>query len=87
MGKVPLACLAGGKVIVFGHHHKVLDGIQQKLGKAYQTMRIDSNINLSHIQTATCMHCRRQGDCVWTSPQGAGWHSAEAGQSISGHAH
>ena len=55
MSKLPVACLAGGKVIVFGHHHKVLDGIQQKLGKAYQAMRIGTNINLSHSQSATCM--------------------------------
>ena len=41
-----VACLAGGKVIVFGHHHKVLDGIQQKLGKAYQAMRIDGSTSM-----------------------------------------
>ena len=38
--------LAGGKVIVFGHHHKVLDGIQQKLGKAYEAMRIDGSSSM-----------------------------------------
>ena len=38
MGKVPVACLAGGKVIVLGLPHKVLDGIQQKLGKAHQAI-------------------------------------------------
>ena len=52
MGKLPVvysnavACLAGGKVIVFGHHHKVLDGIQQKLGRAYQAMRIDGSTSM-----------------------------------------
>ena len=46
MGKLPAACIAGGKVIVFGHHHKVLDGIEQKLGKAYQAMRIDGSTSM-----------------------------------------
>lgn len=41
-----IACIAGGKVIVFGHHHKVLDGIEQKLGKAYQAMRIDGSTSM-----------------------------------------
>ncbi len=52
MGKLPSACIAGGKVIVLGYHLKVSDGIQQKLGKSYQAMRIDSNINLYHGQRA-----------------------------------
>lgn len=43
---IAIACLAGGKVIVFGHHQKVLDGIQQKLGKAYEAMRIDGSTSM-----------------------------------------
>lgn len=72
-GKLPLACLAGGKVIVIGYHHKVLDRVEMCIA--------------SSLYHGSCMHCRQQGDCVWTPPQGAGWHSAEAGQSLPGDAH
>ncbi|DBA78642.1 TPA: hypothetical protein ACH3X1_008561 [Trebouxia sp. C0004] len=44
--QVERALEEGGKVIVFGHHHKVLDGIEQKLGKAYQAMRIDGSTSM-----------------------------------------
>ena len=37
---------AGEKVIVFGHHKKVLDGIQEKLGGAYQAVRIDGSTSM-----------------------------------------
>ncbi len=88
--KLPLACTAGGKVIVFGHHHKVLDGIQQKLGKAYQAMRIDGSTSLhcehhaSCVQQYSCMH-RRRTRPTKSSPQGARQGQAHAGQCMSGH--
>ncbi|DBA88569.1 TPA: hypothetical protein ACH3X2_005037 [Trebouxia sp. C0005] len=44
--QVERALEEGGKVIVFGHHQKVLDGIQQKLGKAYEAMRIDGSTSM-----------------------------------------
>ena len=37
---------AGGKVIVFGHHKKVLDGIQDKFSKGGQSMRIDGSTSM-----------------------------------------
>ena len=64
MGKLPVACIAGGKVIVLGPHHKVLDGIQQKLGKAHQAACINRNTGLhfgqsaSCVQQCSCMPCR-----------------------------
>jgi len=36
----------GQKVIVFGHHKIMLDGIQEKLGKPYQAMRIDGSTSM-----------------------------------------
>ena len=33
-------------MIVFGHHKKVLDGLQAKLGKAYQAVRIDGSTSM-----------------------------------------
>ena len=33
-------------MIVFGHHKKVLDGLQAKLGKAYHAVRIDGSTSM-----------------------------------------
>lgn len=33
-------------MIVFAHHKKVLDGVQAKLGKAYQAVRIDGSTSM-----------------------------------------
>ena len=41
-----MCLLAGGKVIVFGHHKKVLDSIQDKFSKNGQTMSIDGATNM-----------------------------------------
>jgi len=72
-------------MISFGHYCRPFNGIEHKLGYVCQAMCIDSSLH--HGQTAFGMHCRRQGDCVRLSPQGIGWHSAEAGEIISSHAH
>ncbi len=70
-------CMHCGKVIVFGHHHSVLDRIEHKLGNACQAMCIDSNVSLypgqsaSCIQRCNCSYCRGSfltGTCVWTLP-------------------
>lgn len=47
----PFCCL-GGKVIVFAHHIAVLDGIQAKLGKAFQAVRIDGSTNMANRKQA-----------------------------------
>ena len=31
---------------MFGHHKKALDGIQEKLGKTYQAVRIDGSTSM-----------------------------------------
>jgi len=41
-----IASIAGENVIVLGHYHRVLDGFEQKLGKAYQAMRIDGSTSM-----------------------------------------
>ena len=33
-------------MIVFAHHKKVLDGVQEKLGKGYEAMRIDGSTSM-----------------------------------------
>lgn len=51
---------AGEKVIVFGHHKKVLDGLQAKLGKAYQAVRIDGSTSMEARKQAMDSFQQRQ---------------------------
>lgn len=44
--QVERALQEGEKVIVFGHHNAVLDGLQAKLGKRYQAVRIDGSTSM-----------------------------------------
>lgn len=44
--------MPGGKVIVFAHHISVLDGIQAKMGKAFNAVRIDGSTSMANRKQA-----------------------------------